>query len=59
MSEEYEKLHPILSEVTKTFTQLYEHQKDETTRQKLIALEKLLEEKLEMIRIAKDGAEEG
>ncbi|OZG75238.1 hypothetical protein BTA51_02310 [Hahella sp. CCB-MM4] len=59
MSEEYEKLHPILTEVTRTFTQLYEHRKDESARQKLIKLEQLLEEKLAEIRGVKEKLEKG
>jgi len=50
MSEEFEKLHPILQEVSNTLTELYQQRRDEETRQKLIMLERILQEHLEKIR---------
>ena len=54
MSDHVEKLHPLLNEVTNTLTELYMHKKDEETRQKLIKLEHILEEKLKTIKAVKD-----
>ena len=55
MSEEdYKKLHPVLSEVTKTYVDLYTNRPNEENREKLIKLEALLHEKLEAIRKAKE-----
>tara|TARA_B100002003_G_C13799980_1_gene394983 strand:- start:7 stop:207 length:201 start_codon:yes stop_codon:yes gene_type:complete len=58
MSEEdYKKLHPVLSEVTKTYVDLYTNRPNEKNREKLIKLEALLHEKLEAIRKAKEKEE--
>lgn len=58
MSEEdYKKLHPVLSEVTKTYVDLYTNRPNEKNREKLIKLEALLHEKLEAIRKAKQKEE--
>ncbi|MBO6810026.1 hypothetical protein HZ997_03545 [Marinobacter salsuginis] len=58
MSEEdYKKLHPVLSEVTKTYVDLYTNRPNEKNREKLIKLEALLHEKLEAIRKAKENEE--
>jgi hypothetical protein len=55
MSEEdYKKLHPVLSEVTKTYVDLYTNRPNEENREKLIKLEALLHEKLETIQKAKN-----
>jgi hypothetical protein len=55
MSEEdYKKLHPVLSEVTKTYVDLYINRPNEENREKLIKLEALLHEKLETIQKAKN-----
>ncbi|MGB2113065.1 MAG: hypothetical protein ACPHZA_07795 [Marinobacter adhaerens] len=55
MSEEdYKKLHPVLSEVTKTYVDLYTNRPNEENREKLIKLEALLHEKLEAIQKAKN-----
>jgi len=50
MSEEFEKLHPVLQEVSNTLTELYQQRRDEETRQKLIMLERILQEHLDEIR---------
>ena len=58
MSEEdYKKLHPVLSEVTKTYVDLYTNRPNEKNREKLIKLEALLHEKLVAIRKAKENEE--
>ncbi|PPI85158.1 hypothetical protein KEHDKFFH_05230 [Marinobacter maroccanus] len=58
MSEEdYKKLHPVLSEVTKTYVDLYTNRPNEKNREKLIKLEALLHEKLEAIQKAKEEKE--
>ncbi|MEC7377285.1 MAG: hypothetical protein VX421_06705 [Pseudomonadota bacterium] len=58
MSEDdYKKLHPVLSEVTRTYVDLYTNRPNEKNREKLIKLEALLYEKLEAIRKAKEGGE--
>ncbi|MEE3169053.1 MAG: hypothetical protein VX324_02880 [Pseudomonadota bacterium] len=58
MSEDdYKKLHPVLSEVTRTYVDLYTNRPNEKNREKLIKLEALLHEKLEAIRKAKEGGE--
>lgn len=58
MSEEdYKKLHPVLSEVTKTYVDLYTNRPNEKNREQLIKLEALLHEKLEAIRKAKADKE--
>lgn len=54
--EEYNKLHPILREVTQTYIDLYTNRPDEKNRQKLIKLEKLLHEHLEQIQAATKGS---
>ena len=55
MSEEdYKKLHPVLSEVTKTYVDLYTNRPNEENREKLLKLEALLHEKLETIQKAKN-----
>ncbi|MDX1756002.1 MAG: hypothetical protein R3175_08100 [Marinobacter sp.] len=50
--DEYKQLHPILSEVTRTYVDLYTNRPNEKNREKLIKLEKLLREKLEQIQAA-------
>lgn len=56
MSEEdYKKLHPMLSEVTKTYVDLYINRPNEKNREQLIKLEALLHEKLEAIQKAKES----
>lgn len=50
MANEIDKLHPILDEVTNTITELYRHQGDEETRQKLIQMEKELQLQLKRLR---------
>ena len=58
MSEEdYKKLHPVLSEVTKTYVDLYTNRPNEKNRAQLIKLEALLHEKLEAIQKAKESEE--
>ena len=58
MSEDdYKKLHPVLSEVTRTYVDLYTNRPNEKNREKLIKLEPLLHEKLEAIRKAKESGE--
>ncbi|WLQ11999.1 hypothetical protein O5O45_19915 [Hahella aquimaris] len=57
MAEEFEKLHPILNEITRTVTQLYERQKDVDTLEKLIKLEAILKVKLEEIQAVKAKVE--
>jgi hypothetical protein len=58
MSEEdYKKLHPVLSEVTKTYVDLYTNRPNEKNREQLIKLEALLHEKLEAIQKAKADKE--
>ena len=57
MTDEFEKAHPILNEMAKTVTQLYEHRKNEETREQLLKIEHLLEEKLHEIRTAREAAE--
>ena len=58
MSEEdYKKLHPVLSEVTRTYVDLYTNRPNEKNREQLIKLEALLHEKLEAIRKAKENQE--
>ncbi|SNC61126.1 hypothetical protein SAMN04487881_0394 [Marinobacter sp. es.048] len=58
MSEEdYKKLHPVLSEVTQTYVDLYTNRPNEKNREKLIKLEALLHEKLEVIKKAKEKEE--
>lgn len=58
MSEDdYKKLHPVLSEVTRTYVDLYTNRPNEKNREKLIKLEALLHEKLEAIRKAKESGE--
>ncbi len=52
--DEYKKLHPILSEVTQTYVDLYTNRPNEKNREQLIKLEALLHEKLEKIRRAKE-----
>jgi len=52
--EQYRKLHPILSEITQTYIDLYTNRRDEKTREQLIRLEKLLQEKLEALRKARE-----
>ncbi|MDY6840857.1 MAG: hypothetical protein SV429_05010 [Pseudomonadota bacterium] len=55
MSEEdYKKLHPLLSEVTQTYVDLYTNQPNEKNREQLIKLEALLHEKLEAIQKARN-----
>ena len=55
MSEEdYKKLHPVLSEVTRTYVDLYTNRPNEKNREQLIKLEALLHEKLEAIQKAKE-----
>ena len=53
MSDDYEKLHPILNAMTETLTGLYEHKKEEEVRLKLIKLEALLHDNLEKIQHVK------
>ncbi|ABC28167.1 hypothetical protein HCH_01300 [Hahella chejuensis KCTC 2396] len=57
MAEEFEKLHPILNEITRTVTQLYERQKDVDTLEKLIKLEAILKVKLEEIQAVRAKVE--
>ncbi|WP_417565315.1 hypothetical protein [Marinobacter sp.] len=58
MSEEdYKKLHPMLSEITRTYVDLYTNRPNEKNREKLIKLEALLHEKLEAIQKAKESKE--
>ncbi|WP_296936730.1 hypothetical protein [uncultured Marinobacter sp.] len=58
MSEEdYKKLHPVLSEVTRTYVDLYTNRPNEKNREQLIKLEALLHEKLEAIQKAKEEKE--
>ncbi|WP_431686706.1 hypothetical protein [Hahella sp. NBU794] len=57
MAEEFEKLHPILNEITRTFTQLYERQKDVDTLEKLIKLEAILKVKLDEIQAVRAKVE--
>lgn len=52
--EAYKKLHPILSEVTQTYVDLYTNKPNEKNREQLIKLEALLHEKLEKLQEAKD-----
>ncbi|ARU55388.1 hypothetical protein OLMES_1309 [Oleiphilus messinensis] len=53
---EFARLHPILNEMTRTFTDLYLHRKDEETRLKLLALEEILEARLGDLREARARA---
>jgi len=55
--EDYKKLHPVLSEVTQTYVNLYTNRPNEKNREQLIKLEALLHEKLEAIQKAKAGKE--
>lgn len=58
MSEDdYKKLHPVLSEVTQTYVDLYTNRPNEKNREQLIKLEALLHEKLEAIRKARGNQE--
>lgn len=54
--EDYKKLHPVLSEVTQTYVNLYTNRPNEKNREQLIKLEALLHEKLEAIQKAKDDS---
>ncbi len=54
VDEAYKKLHPILSEVTQTYVDLYTNKPNEKNRQQLIKLEALLHEKLEKLQKAQD-----
>lgn len=54
VDEAYKKLHPILSEVTQTYVDLYTNKPNEKNREKLIKLEALLHEKLEKLQKVKD-----
>lgn len=54
VDEAYRKLHPILSEVTQTYVDLYTNKPNEKNREKLIKLEALLHEKLEKLQKVKD-----
>lgn len=53
--EDYKKLHPILSEVTQTYVNLYTNRPNEKNREQLIKLEALLHEKLEALKKARDA----
>ncbi len=53
--ETYAKLHPILTEITQTYVDLYTSQPDEKNREQLIKLEALLREKLEALEKARNG----
>jgi len=53
--EAYAKLHPILTEITQTYVDLYTSQPDEKNREQLIKLEALLREKLEALEKARNG----
>lgn len=50
--DDYEKLHPVLNEVTNTLVDLYQNSRDDASREKLIKLEKLLSEHLDKVRDA-------
>ncbi|KEF29888.1 hypothetical protein D777_03064 [Marinobacter nitratireducens] len=51
--EEYKQLHPILTQVTQTYVDLYTNKPNEENRQKLIKLEALLHDKLETLKKAR------
>ncbi|WP_250832101.1 hypothetical protein [Marinobacter sediminum] len=52
--EDYKKLHPILTQVTETYVNLYTNKPNEKNREQLIKLEALLHEKLEKLQKARD-----
>jgi len=54
VDESYKKLHPILSEVTQTYVELYTNRPNEKNRQELIKLEALLHEKLQKLQKVRD-----
>lgn len=54
VDEAYKKLHPILSEVTQTYVDLYTSKPNERNREQLIKLEALLHEKLQKLQEAQD-----
>lgn len=57
VDEAYKKLHPILSEVTQTYVDLYTNRPNEKNRQELIKLEALLHEKLKKLQKVRDDNE--
>ncbi|MBJ7275406.1 hypothetical protein [Marinobacter salarius] len=57
VDESYKKLHPILSEVTQTYVELYTNRPNEKNRQELIKLEALLHEKLQKLQKVRDEKE--
>ncbi len=52
--EDYKKLHPILSEITQTYINLYTNKPNDENREQLVKLESLLHEKLEQLQNARD-----
>ncbi len=52
MSDEFDKLHPVLNQVSNTLIELHQNRKDEASREQLIKLEKLLREQLEKVEEA-------
>ncbi|MFE8069929.1 hypothetical protein QQM79_02625 [Marinobacteraceae bacterium S3BR75-40.1] len=55
--EDYKKLHPVLSQITQTYVDLYTSRPNEENRQKLIKLENLLHEHLEKVKAATGNKE--
>lgn len=58
MSEEFQRLHPILHEIANTFTQLYEHPDEVAVREQLLKVEHLLEVKLAEVRTLREMNEQ-
>ena len=54
MKEEAEELHPILNAATQMVIDLYERERTERTRKKLIAMEELLRENLNKLSEAQE-----
>ncbi|MDC0661568.1 hypothetical protein [Marinobacter sp. SS21] len=47
--EQYKQEHPVMSEITQTYVDLFTHRRDEKTRLQLLKRGALLHEKLEKV----------